>query len=449
MKITKREQMLIGTLLLMLLGYGFYKFIYIKQNQQITELKASRDTYSQKWEQVKAKIASKDKKNEQDIILTSKIVSKTDTLFPSIEQEEIIVGLDKMIKKSNIQADMLGFSEVSSENTPTIDTSKTANNVDKSKNATNELDKLVSDFKGTSKKESTSVKTNTSNASVNTNTSKIIGAYKMQVTLNFKGMYDELTSFIEQVEAYNKKIIISNINLTGAQGSDVSGTIILEFYGVPKLNNNDYFKWDYKEPNGNVSPFVGSSTSLQVNNEIITNKDESTVAKDENTLTKNENTIVKDGNTVVKDEIKSDFILNAKPKTSALHTVTIEKSKDESELSYIYSDNAGIELVEFYFTKIGAKYFYKYKTSIETYPKDFSYSIEFLPIGENIILNIFSQKRDLVSDLSGANIKITNDTDKSVAVNILDDDKNKPRVKILKEKGDISVIRNYINSINK
>ena len=62
MKVTKREQILLGALLIVLLGYGFYKFIYIKQNQKITELKASRDTYSQKWEQVKAKIASKDKR---------------------------------------------------------------------------------------------------------------------------------------------------------------------------------------------------------------------------------------------------------------------------------------------------------------------------------------------------------------------------------------------------
>jgi type IV pilus assembly protein PilO len=49
----------------------------------------------------------------------------------------------------------------------------------------------------------------------------------------------------------------------------------------------------------------------------------------------------------------------------------------------------------------------------------------------------------LASDLSGANIKITNDTDKSIVVNIIDDDKNRPRVKILEENGDISVSRNY------
>ena len=445
MKVTKREQILLGALLIVLLGYSYYNFIYTKQIQKITELKASRDTYSQKWEQVKAKIASKDKKNEQYVTLNAKIFNETDKLFPSIEQEEIIVVLDKMIKVSNLQADLLGFSEISSENTP-VDTSKTANNVDSSKDATNELDKLVSAFNGDSKKDANIKKTNNSKAGTNNNNSLTNGAYKMQVTFNFKGIYDELISFIEQLENYNKKIIINNMNLTGAEGSDVSGTLILEFYGIPKLNDNNYFKWDYTKPSGNGNPFVGSSSSLQVNNNIATNNE-----GNNNVITNNEE--VNDDNEIITknevDEIKSDFVMTAKPITSNLHTVTIEKAKDESKQSYIYSDNEEIELVEFYFSKTGSKYFYKYKTSIETYPKQFSNSIEFVPNEENIILDIFSQKRSLGSDLSGANVKITNDTDKSVVVNILDDDKNKPRVKILEEKGDISVIRNYIQYTDK
>ncbi|MBZ9636287.1 hypothetical protein [Clostridium sp. FP1] len=434
MKVTRREQMLLGVLLIMLLGYGFYKFIYTKQNQKITELKISRDTYSQKWEQVKAKIASKDKKNEEYKILNAKIFSKTDMLFPSIEQEKIIMVLDKMIKDSNLQADVLGFSEVSSGNRQES-TGKTeatsAKAGDKNKNTVNELDKLVSGFNGTNKKDVNSEKTkdskvepnttNTDKAITKADNSKSIGAYKMQVTLNFKGTYDELIGFIKQVEKYEKKIIVSNINIAAGEGSGVSGNLILEFYGVPKINGNDNFKWDYKEPSGKGNPFVGLSSSLQVNNEIITKKEENKEAK---------------------NEIKSDFVMSTKPITSDLPTVRIGKAKDESRQSYIYADNEGIEPVEFYFTKTGNKYFYKYKTSIETYPKEISNSIEFVPNGEKVILEIFSQKRGMGSDLSGANIKIINNTDKGVVVNILDDDKNKPRVNILKEKGDISVIRN-------
>ena len=453
MKVTKRERMLIGVLVFVLLIYGFYQFIYIKQIQQITELKASRDTCSQKWQQVRANIASKDLKDEQYKDLNSKILSKTDMLFPSIKQEEIIVILDKMIKKSNIQTDALGFSEVSSENTTSVDTSKTANAVVSSTDTTNKLDTLVSKFNGTPTKDSANVTTNTSNSSTNTSTStnnpKITGAYKMEATLNFKGTYDELISFIGQVENYNEKIVINNINITGAQGSNITGTIILDFYGVPKLNNKDDFKWDYKAPSGNKNPYAGSSSSLQVSTPIVTNNAVNTVANSGSTVTNSgslvtssASTATKSVNTVAKAEVKSDFTLNAKPKTTNnLHTITIEKAKEESMKSYIYANNSGIELVEFYFTKIGSKYYYKYKTSIESYPKNFNNYIEFVPNGGNIVLDMVSQKRGTSSDLSGANIRITNDTDKSVVVNISSDDKSKPRVNIIKEKGDISVVR--------
>jgi len=461
MKVTKREQMLVGALLLVLLGYCFYQFILIKQNQQITKLKASRDTYSQKWEQVKAKIASKDNENEQYTVLNSKILSKTDMLFPSIQQEEIIVILDKMIKYSNIQADVLGFSEVTSENTTTADASKTANTVVNSTNASNELDKLVSDFNGTSIKKSTTATkdtsssgTNNSNISASTSDLKIVGAYKMEVTINFKGTYDELISFIGQVENYNQKIVINNINVTGAQGSNVSGTIVLDFYGVPRLNNKDDFKWDYKAPSGNESPYLGSSSSLQVTTPTTTttttNQVASTAVKSTSTVTNSVSTATKNVSTAANVEAKSDFILFAKPKTTnKLHTITIEKAKEESMKSYVYANNAGIELVEFYFTKIGSKYYYKYKTSTNSYPSNFNNYIEFVPNGGNIVLDMVSQKRSSSSDLSGANIRITNDTDKSVVVNILGDDKSKPRLSIIKEKGDISVVRSYINYISK
>ncbi|MBU3153366.1 hypothetical protein [Clostridium estertheticum] len=428
MRVTKREQVLIGVLLIVLLCYGFYNFVFLKQNQKITELKASKDSYSQKWELAKAKITTENERKEQYNNLNSKIFNATGMLFPSLEQEKIIVILDKMIKDSNLQADLLAFSEVSSGNN-VVDTTKTVNNEDKSKNTINELDKLVNDFNGTSKNETSRT------ASKKTNDSKIIGAYKMEVTLKFKGVYDELISFIAQVEDFDKKIIIKSITLTGAEGSEVSATIILDFYGVPKLNNNDDFKWDYKKPIGSENPFFQSPTTSPTNNEITAKNGDKTVVKDEST--------------VANDDNKSDFVLYAKPKTSDSNTVTIEKGKDESKLSYIYADNAGVEPVEVYFTQIGTKYFYKYKTSKGTYPKDFSKPIEFVPTGKNIILDIFSQKRGLYSDLSGVNINITNDTDKKVDVDILDDDKNKPRVKILKQIGDISIVRNYFQYVNK
>ncbi|MCB2298709.1 hypothetical protein [Clostridium tagluense] len=420
MKVTKREQMLLGVLLIMLLCYGFYKFVYTKQNQKITQLKTSRDTYSQKWEQVKAKIASKDKKNQEYKILNAKILSKTDMLFPSIEQEKIIMVLDKMIKDSKLQANILGFSEVSSENT-SEDKSKTESTTakagDKNKNVVNELDKLVSDFNATIKKDENSEKTNTINtnkAITKTDNSKSIGAYKMQVTLNFKGIYEELISFIEQVEKYEKKIIVSNINLAAGEGSDVSGNIILEFYGVPKINGNDNFKWDYKRPNGKGNPFVGgSSGALNIETALVAK------VAEKNTAT-------------------FDFEMTAKPTSSDLPTVILGKSKDTNRSTYVYGDNDGIEEVKINLIENAGKYYFKYNTSSNVYPTSNNIGQEFSPTGDSINLIIYSTKRNSKEDLSGVNLKISNGTKKKVFVKILGDDKERPRVNVIPEKGEVN-----------
>lgn len=436
MKVTKREQVLIGVLLIVLLGYSFYRFVYTKQIQKITELKASRDTYSQKWEQAKVKIASEDKRKKQYESLNSKILIKTDKLFPEIKQEEIIVTLDKMLEESNLEADVLDFLAVSSEKKP-VATDNTS---------INELEKLVSEFNGTTIKDASGKTTNTDNLQVSS-------PYKMQLTLNFKGSYDELIAFIEKVELYNKKIIINNIKINETDGSDIEGSIGMDFNGVPKLNDNNEFKWDFKDPSGKGDPFLGSYNSLQGNKEIVTNETTNNPVTNNNQVNNPVNNPVNNQvnnptnnstNNPVNNDVKSDFVLRANPITADSKTVTIGTSKDETKQSYIYSHNKKTELVEFVFTKTGKEYFYKYKTSTKSYPGNFNNTVKFVPNGKDITLDIFSQKRGLDSDLSGADIEITNDTDKSLVVSILGDDKKKPRVKITREKGDISVIQNYI-----
>jgi type IV pilus assembly protein PilO len=411
--------------LIVLVGYGFYKFVYTKQNQKIAELKVSRDTYSQKWEQVKAKIASKDKKNEQYKILNAKILSKTDKLFPSIKQEEIIVILDRMLEDSKLQGDILGFAEVSIENLSedkSKNESASAKDKDINKSAINELDKLVSDFNGTTKKDTNSEKakdskveksaadtTSADKGTTKIDDPKVASVYKMQVTLNFKGTYDELISFIRQVENYDKKIIISNINLAAAEGSGVSGNLILEFYAVPKLNNNDDFKWDYKKPNGKENPFVGGSSEAV--------------------------SIIKP---VEKGISSFDFEMTSKPSSSDLPTVILGKSKDTNRNTYVYGDNDGIEEVKINLVENSGKYYFKYNTSSNVYPEGNNIGEEFSPTGDSINLIVYPTKRNSKEDLSGVNLKISNGTKKKVFVKILGDDKERPRVSVISEKGEVN-----------
>ncbi len=406
MKVTKREKILLIVLSIILLGFLYNEFVLTKQKEKISALRVQRDDYSKKISEIQAKIDSKGKKQAEIKVLNSKIIDKTRRLFPSIEQERIIIMLDKMFENSKLQGDVLSFSEISDDNL----TAEKKNDVV----LDTELNKLVKQYNNIEldKKiieKQTDPKGTEGSSEENKNTA-IPSTKKMQVTVSFKGNYFRFISFIKQVESFEKKIIINKINLTAAEDNAISGNVILDFHAIPKFNEEDYFPWKFEMPTGKENPFEGAATSINAN----TNK---------------------------KVEVKNDFVMSAKPITSDLPTIRIGRAEDNSRSSYIYADNRGVEEVEFHFTKKGDKYYYKYKTSIESWPKDFNNVNEFVPASEKITLEIFSQKRGLETDLASAKVKIFNYTDKTVVVNIQNDDAVKPRVNILKEKGNVSVNR--------
>jgi type IV pilus assembly protein PilO len=411
MKVTKREKILLIVLSVILLGFLYNKFVLIKQRERISTLQAQRDDYAKKVSEIQAKIDSKDKKQAEIKVLNSKIIDKTSKIFPSIEQEIIIVILDKMFENAKLQGDVVSFSEISDEKLTS-----------EKKNVAildNELNKLVEQYNNTgsdkkviekqtdSKGTENSAKENTTNENKDTGIATI---NKMQVTVSFKGNYIQFLSFIKEVEAFKKKIIISKINLVASEENEISGNLILDFYAIPKFNKEDYFPWKFEMPSGKENPFEGAVTFVNVTEKKM-------------------------------GEVKNDFVMSAKPITSDLPTIRIGKAEDNSTSSYVYADNRGVEEVEFHFSKKDDKYFYKYKTSTESWPKDFNNVNEFVPASEKITLEIFSQKRGIETDLASANVKIFNDTDKTIVVNVQNDDAVKPRVNVLKEKGNVLVNR--------
>ncbi|ETJ19377.1 Type IV pilus assembly protein PilO, partial [human gut metagenome] len=86
-------------------------------------------------------------------------------------------------------------------------------------------------------------------------------------------------------------------------------------------------------------------------------------------------------------------------------------------------------------------YYYKYKTSKGSYPKDYSGNgAQFAPISDGkISIDIMSEGRLNSDDKSGIKLKITNNTDSLVNVNVSDDDKNNQRVTVDGNSSKISV----------
>ena len=132
--------------------------------------------------------------------------------------------------------------------------------------------------------------------------------------------------------------------------------------------------------------------------------------------------------------------MTVKPTASDLPVIILGKGEDMETKTYIYSDEPGANEVEIQVSEAEGKYYYKYKTSYETYPKNYaSEKIQFKPIGNSISLDIMSMARNNDKDLSGLKLSVINNTKLPFIINVENDDTKTPRVKLVNQKGNVSL----------
>lgn len=379
-------------LAVLLAAVGFHKFILSKQYAKINELRAQNSSLETQVNSIKAHISFRDKITSDVKILKAKAENKSERFFPSITQEKIILLMDNVIKNSGVKVNSLSFSEIVTA--PIQNSTKTSQNETSNNKETqsNPLSILVNEY-NRDKAQSKSAQ-----SADNSSAKSSFPTDKMEVSLSYSGNFSNLMSLIKNIEIFSKKIIIKNINIGSGQDDMVSGTIILDFYAIPKLNTEDenYLAWTLNGIYGKDNPFY--STGIVSSAPAYASPD-------------------------------FDFLMSVRPISSDLPTIMLGKAKDSSKSTYIYDDNPGVENVEVCLTKQDNKYYYKYKAGNNFYPAQYSSAgTEFAPSGDSINFKIYSVKRNSTSDISGANIKIINMSDKAVNIVIDGDDDERPRI---------------------
>lgn len=395
MQFTKRESILLKILGIAILVFLFYQFIMKPQLDSINILKTQSETYRMRVNNYKKEIQLKDKLDEEYKVINYKISSITERLFPILEQEKIIVILDDMIRESNIQVRTLAFSEP--KDSEII-------KQEKAEEETTKLEDLFNKFNGVSENK------NNDKNDANEKKTEESKLNNMNVTLNYEGSYNSLMKFLTLIETYKKEIIVKSVN--GVQGEEfLAGNIVLEFYSIPKINDQDedIMKWKFNNKYGKENPFI------------------------------NYNTIM-DYRDIEDKSMLYDFAMTVSPISSDLPTIILGQKDDKDMETLVFADNENIENVEVYFMQEGDKYYYKYKTETESYPKDFDKLREVKVLQKSIGIDIFSYKRNSPHDNAGVNIKIYNKTDKNVIVKITNDDKERPRVTVENKEGKINII---------
>lgn len=402
MKISQREKyllMVVGCVLVVVL---YYQFVLTPQKEKVATLEGQLMEVQARYDQVMSNIATLPQRQEKIKGLTASISERTSAYYPTLIQEKIILELDEIIEKTGIKA-TFSFSTISAQTVQGL----TAGEYVKPQSS---LEPLVDEIKGlqsgSQQDSSTEANQDASNES-NVGTSSA-SAEVLTVSMTFNGSYEVVKTFIDTIQNWKYNLVITNLSLNPQSETEVAGSFNLEFYGVPKLQNQDqaYLDWTLNNTYGKEMPF---STGV-ANGAYHTSIEE----------------LASLGIRV------NDLMMVVRSSASDMPSVTVGQANDETRQSYLFSDSSEVESVEIQFSQEGETYYYKYFLGDQCYPIELAKGVEFTP-GNTINLQILSEERVTLSDNSGVAVKILNQTDKTVDVEIKNDDTVTPRVTILKD----------------
>ncbi|MDS0525687.1 pilus assembly protein PilO [Clostridium sp. SHJSY1] len=405
MKLNKREQVGLFTVAFVGIGMLYYQFGYSNLSTKANEKLQAKTEIEQKYNMANDTVNALEAKKSNVKVLTTKINEKSKPLYPTISQEHIVLELDKLLKENGLEGGMT-FDVTEVKGIEVIKKSEKDKDLGKGS-----VQKIVDEFNSKYGAGKTSPESSTNNtSSTTTNTpSEETTVTQLKVIVDFNGTYESVNKFLNAIGNYERKISILMMSLSEKSLEEVKGSVGMVIYSVPKINDdlNTYSKWNLNDVYGKFRPFSTGSLS----------------------------------GTGIKSEVaKDDFLINVNSSKSVLSTLIIGKSDDKLRSTYAYADGNNVQEAEIVLTEKDGKYYYKYKAATDTIPMNYTgLGNEFVVSGDNIVLNISSEKRVDPNDESGLKLKIINDTNKLVRVDITGDDEKDPRVSIDGDSKNISV----------
>ncbi|KEH86181.1 hypothetical protein Z967_07005 [Clostridium novyi A str. 4540] len=375
LKISEKEKILLIIVGILALVVLYYQFSFTKQSEKIKALSDQRTELQEKVDSLPQLKIKNEKRKKEIKIVNANIYDSSSTFFPEIIQEKIITTLDDMINKCNVQCNSMSTSE------PVTETFKDEDKKDSKEKEKNPLEDLVNkynDLEGNTSVKGREDKPKKTSNSKDEKSEPM--ATHLSITVNFTGSYGNVLKFIDEIKGFYKRILISNISFA-VDEKGISGNMVLDFYAIPKIYNDDteYTQWNFADEYGRVDVF-------KYNGQPAQNGDATAV---DNTT----NTTSGEAFEYSKPQKQYDFYCSLKPISSDLPTVMIGKAKDQERKTYVYADNDGIEDVEIYLVQKGNKYFYRYKTKGEQYPKN-GKEQEFTPNSKEFNMKIYSTSRN-------------------------------------------------------
>ncbi|MGL4992468.1 MAG: hypothetical protein ACRC57_15175 [Sarcina sp.] len=399
MKIGNKEKLILSTIAIALVGVGYYYIGYKPQSEKINSKKIEFEALLERREQMQQTIEASELNQHDITVLDDNIESKSKKLYPDIWQPKLVKELSDLAKKANLN---ISFKYEEEKIAPISNYYEVKENT---KSEASTLEGIINQYNSkVDNEKKIDYKNNNENSQNNEkqkdeeiNNSEII-VKQMQVTGKFNGKYSDLIKFVKAIEDHKYLVAVPNITITPSGTDEVSGSLLLEFYSVPKLDGDskDYYEWKSEGKNGKDNPFADSYKEI----ESIEIQEAEEVSLDITLKQYNEDTT----------------------------SLTIERPEDDNGKTKLSNNSNSISDVTVEFTEEDGEYFVKYKIGTKVYPNTGN-GIQFVP-KKNINIFVESETRKDDEDNVGIKLNVKNSTNKRVDIEIVGDDKENPRINI-------------------
>ena len=406
---SKREKSLVAVALTLMVGVGYYALAYEPLSDKLDAKRSEKTQIEAKYQKAMDDISNLEANKANLKELFGATTVKSSGFYPKIIQEKLILELESMIANSQLKVTSMTWGDQKTQ--PVEQFSK-----ENEQKTGITLDKTVERYKGEKSSSNNSKDTNT--VKTNTASSDSPACETISCTINVQSSYDSIKKFMLAIEASGRNIAVTNTNLAPINEGTINGTIVLEFYGLPKVDDSDdnYDLWSYNK-------------DVKYGKEQLFGKGAATGAFEKSSSDATSTAF--------------DIIGILKSSNSELPPVILGKAGDDTFASYLYGKENDSKEVEIEFTEEGGKLYYLLKVGSQKYPTNSSKGIEFSPFGTDIQIAIQSESRSGSSDTSEISLNVINNTSRVVNVKIMGDDKSNPRVPKPSNEGSGTV--NWIN----
>lgn len=254
MKISMREKIMLLVLSLVgLLALSYYA-VFSPQLDKIQKLTFEESDYMMKVEEVKLQVASIDKLEADIKVLEESFLNKTIPYYPEIIQEKLIIIMDDIVNKTRISLKTISFGTTALVDPPVPFLQDVL---------PYPLKDIVNEYTTVTKEKQAD---NTNNDQAATQNSvqtpdaasiKVTQVESMDITMQIEGSYEQWLSFIKEIEALKRMVVIKNLAISSLGIDKLSSEIQIAFFALPKIREQDaeYLDWPYKGIYGKINPF--------------------------------------------------------------------------------------------------------------------------------------------------------------------------------------------------